>query len=223
MLETIEINPNNNPANASVIWLHGLGTSGNDFVDIIPEMCFPKNLAIRFIFPHAPFRQVTFAHKTPMRAWFDIAGLDESTANYDEAGIYESQRLIDELIEQEIERGIPSDKIVLAGFSQGGSIALHTGLRYPKKLAGILALSTFLPLANKLALEKNIANQNTKIAMFHGNEDHVIAINWAKKSHENLKALGFQVEWHVYSMHHTVCIEEIKAIEQWLIAILENM
>jgi len=219
MLETIEINPAKN-ANASIIWLHGLGASGHDFVDIVPQIHLPKNTTLRFIFPHAPFRKITFAHNTPMRAWFNITGLDTAQANQDEAGIYESQQLINELIDQEIARGIPGERIIIAGFSQGGAMALQCGLRYPEKIAGILVLSGFLLLADKLQQEKNLANQSTPIAMFHGELDHVVQIAWAKMSYEKLKDFGFNIAWRTYAMHHTLCPEEIIQINKWLQEVL---
>lgn len=219
MLDKIEINPKKHPE-ASVIWLHGLGADGHDFSDIVPQLALPEKQGVRFIFPHAPLRPVTLAQGASIRAWFDITALSIDGINSDEAAIYASQKAIETLIEQEIARGIPSQKIVLAGFSQGGSMALQCGLRYAKTLAGILVLSGFLPLADKLKAEKNPANQNTPILMLHGELDNVIPLPWAKVSYQNLLELNYNVHWQDYVMQHTVCEEEISTIGRWLQQVL---
>jgi phospholipase/carboxylesterase len=213
-MSAIEISPKTS-AKASVIWLHGLGADGHDFADIVPELALPEDLGVRFIFPHAPIRAITFAGGAVMRAWFDvnslrIGGIDDVT------GIQESKQLINGLIDREIKLGIPSERIILAGFSQGGAIALYTGLCFAKPLAGIIVLSGFLPLSDQLVKEKKSANQNTPILMLHGDVDDVVAIDWAKVSYEELLAMGFPVEWQVFHMAHTVSEKEIKKISAWL-------
>lgn len=214
LLETVEINPKL-PAKASVIWLHGLGADGHDFVDVIPEMKLPVDLAVRFIFPHAPVRPVTINAGYQMRAWFDIYALHVD-APQDEIGIHETENAINALIENEVKRGIACDKIILAGFSQGGAIALYCGLRYPKKLAGILGLSTFLPLHKNFPQQKNPANLTTPIMMAHGTQDQVVPIQLGEFSRDYLKDLGYQVEWRSYPMQHQVCLEEIGDVAAWL-------
>jgi len=220
MLDKIEINPKNTPA-ASVIWLHGLGADGHDFINIVPQLALPEKQGVRFIFPHAPLRQVTLAQGASIRAWFDITSLSVAGINSDEKAIYASQKAIEALIEQEIARGIPSQNIVLAGFSQGGAMALQCGLRYPQTLAGILVLSGFLPLADNLKAEKTLANQNTPILMLHGELDNVIPLPWAKVSYQKLFELNYNIEWQDYCMQHTVCEDEIVTIGLWLRQVLK--
>lgn len=222
MLKTIELNPKL-PAKSSIIWLHGLGADGNDFVDIIPQLNLEEELAVRFIFPHAPFRDITLAQGMSMRAWFDIPALTSTEISLDESAIRASQHEIETLIEQEIKRGIPSDHIMLAGFSQGGAMALQTGLRYPKPLAGILVLSGILLLANSLNKEKSSANQQIPILMMHGNFDNVIPIKWAEESYKKLQEQQYQVHWQNYPMQHTLCAEEILEIRQFIIKNSQNM
>jgi phospholipase/carboxylesterase len=201
-------------ASASVIWLHGLGADGHDFEPIVPELGL-GDAAVRFIFPHAPERPVTVNMGYVMRAWYDITAADLSQGQ-DEAGTRESEQLLQAWIEHEMEKGIPAQRIILAGFSQGGAIVLHTGLRYPQRLGGIMALSSYLPLADTVADEKHAANAEVPIFMAHGNEDPVIPLAFAEQSRDQLTALGHQVEWHEYSMPHSVCMEEVKAIGEWL-------
>lgn len=214
MLRTLEINPEVSPR-SSVIWMHGLGASGHDFVDILPQLNLPVELGIRFVFPHAPVRHVKYTGGTKMRAWFDIVNLDHD-AKEDEAGIRDSEKFITQLINREVERGIPSRKIVLTGFSQGGAMALQCGLRYSEALAGILVLSAWLPLSNTVAAERNIANQKTPILMLHGTIDPLIPLSWAVESCNNLKKLGYCSTICSYPMQHTVCPEEIFEISTWL-------
>lgn len=213
MLQFIELNPKNK-AKSCVIWLHGLGADGNDFVDIVPQLGLAEASAARFIFPHAPVRNVTWAGNMNMRAWFNVIKLDR--ASEDEVGIRASQLLIEELIQAQLNQGIPSHKIVLAGFSQGGAMALQTGLRYKEKLAGIVALSSWLPLATTLNLEKSLANQSTPILMQHGTLDDLIPLAWAEQSRNYLQQLNYQIKFDTYPMQHTVCLEEISAIGAWL-------
>ena len=215
-LETLETQVGQNPK-YSVIWLHGLGADGNDFVPIIPELRLPepKDSGIRFVFPHAPTRPITLNGGMVMRGWYDIVSLDFSN-RADEAGVRESAELIAELITAEVNRGIATENIFLAGFSQGGAIALFAGLRYPTKLAGILALSTYLPVADKLATEKSTANSAIDIYYAHGNDDDVIAIQYAEQSRDFLLEQGYTIEWHEYPMAHSVHPGEIQTLSAWL-------
>jgi phospholipase/carboxylesterase len=196
----------------SVIWLHGLGADGHDFADIVPQLHLPENLPIRFIFPHAPIRPITINANMRMRAWYDIYSLEDLTQE-DEAGILQTEKSINELIRAEIDNGIPSNRIILAGFSQGGAMALFAGLRYPQPLAGILALSTYLPLANQ---PLQTANRNIPIFMAHGRFDPVLPMSLGQQTYMLLKKLNYPIEWHEYPMEHQVCAEEIAAISQWL-------
>jgi phospholipase/carboxylesterase len=216
MLKSIEICSIPNP-DASVIWLHGLGADGSDFVPIAQELALP--LAVRFVFPHAPVMPVTINGGYLMHAWYDI--FDNDIAGHqDEAGIRASAAQLDELIENEQLRGVVANRIVLAGFSQGGAVALQAALRYSKKLAGVLALSTYLPLAEKLGVEKNNANQNVPIFMAHGSADMVIPMAAAIRSKDHLTAQDYAVDWHDYPMAHSVCPQEIADIRQFLLQVL---
>lgn len=217
-LESIEIETAPNPT-VSVIWLHGLGADGNDFVPIVRELDLARGPAIRFIFPHAPVMPVTINAGYAMRAWYDILGTDLSQRE-DEAGLRKSQRLVEQLIAQEKSRGIPADRIILAGFSQGCAMTLHTGLRYPEKLAGLLCLSGYLPIHPTIPAERHSANHDTPIFFAHGTDDSIVRIDLARKSRDMLKALGYQVEWHEYLMAHEVCEEEIDDISTWLKRVL---
>ncbi len=202
------------PADAAVIWLHGLGADGHDFEPIVPQLGL-EDLAIRFIFPHAPMRPVTINNGYVMRAWYDITAPDLNQGQ-DETGTRESERQIRAWIQQQIDNGIPAERILLAGFSQGGAIVLHTGLRYPQTLGGIIALSTYLPLADTVADEKHAANSGIPIFMAHGNGDPIIPIAHAQQSRDRLMELGHDVEWHEYTMPHSVCPSEIEAIARWI-------
>ncbi|MFW0094554.1 MAG: alpha/beta hydrolase [Coxiella endosymbiont of Haemaphysalis qinghaiensis] len=213
-LESITILPAKS-AVGSVIWLHGLGADGHDFSDIIPKLSLPKDLHLRFIFPHAPIRAITLNSGTRMRAWYDIHSLSDLTRE-DKEGIAQAQRSINQLIEEEISKGVLSNHIVLAGFSQGGAMALHTGLRYLKSLAGIIALSTYLPLADQLAVEASVVNKKIPIFIAHGNSDPILPLTLGKQTFQLLNQLGYPVEWQDYAMGHQVCYEEIKAIGRWL-------
>ncbi|PPC88229.1 MAG: carboxylesterase [Methylotenera sp.] len=216
--QPIEISSNQN-INASVIWMHGLGADGNDFVPVVEMLDLPH---IRFILPHAPYRNVTRNNGYEMRAWYDIYGLTPISRE-DATGINESQLAIEALIAQEIKRGVPANRIVLAGFSQGGAIALHTALRYPQVLAGVLALSTYLPLNSLLAAQKSTANQQTPIFMAHGVDDAIITMETCKASLAILQAQSYRVDWHEYPMAHSVCMEEIADIQQFLNAVLGDL
>jgi phospholipase/carboxylesterase len=210
-LERIEITTGTAP-NAAVIWLHGLGADGHDFEPIVPELPLPPGLRARFVFPHAPVQAVTINFGHVMPAWYDVYG----DGREDAEGIRASQQRIEALIAGERERGVAPRRIVLAGFSQGGAIALQTGLRHPERLAGILALSTYLPLAETVAAEASPANRDVPIFMAHGTEDPVIPLRRAAISRDALRKLGYQVEWHEYPMPHAVCPEEIADVGAWL-------
>src|SRR5215470_5501076 len=213
LLPTIETETAPQPA-YSVIWMHGLGADGNDFVPIVPELGL-NGLAFRFVFPHAPLRPVTINGGYVMRAWYDI-GYQDLSLKEDESGVRESQLAVEQLIAREIGRGLPARRIVLAGFSQGGAIALHCGLRYPKRLAGVIALSTYLPLPDTVEAELSEANRDLPILMAHGSKDPVVPLKLAQASCSRLLTLGFPVEWHEYRMPHSVCAEEIADIGVWL-------
>ena len=214
LLPAIEITTRE-PAQGSVIWLHGLGADGNDFAGILPELALPATLAVRFIFPHAPTRPVTINGGHVMRAWYDIATLDLSQAQ-DMRGIQASAQAVRALIAREQTRGVPAARIVLGGFSQGGAIALQTGLRFPERLAGIMALSTYLPLAETLTAEAHSANAQVPVFIGHGRDDAVVPLPLARSTRETLTSLGCAVSWHEYPMAHSVCVPELRAIGAWL-------
>ena len=216
LLDAIEIETGKNPT-VSVIWLHGLGADGNDFAPIVPELRLPK-AGIRFVFPHAPVRPVTINAGMRMRAWYDIA--DGANRREDERGVRASQVLIEALIAREKERGTKAGRLVLAGFSQGGAIALHAGLRDPERIAGIMALSAYVPVGEKLSAERSTANRDVPIFMGHGSDDPIIPLVRAEQSRNLLKSLGYPVEWHEYGMPHSVCPEELTDIGAWLRKVL---
>jgi phospholipase/carboxylesterase len=218
VLQTVELETGRSPT-AAVIWLHGLGADGHDFEPIVPELDLPDALAVRFVFPHAPMQAVTINGGAVMRAWYDVYAL-EGQRREDAAGVRASQSKVEELIAREQARGIPSARLVLAGFSQGGAIALQTGLRHGERLAGIMALSTYLPVASTLAAEASAANRAVPIFMAHGLDDPLIPIERAAMSRRQLKAAGYAIEWHEYPMAHAVCMEEIADVSAWLQRIL---
>jgi phospholipase/carboxylesterase len=200
---------------ATVIWLHGLGDSGNGFAPIAPELKLPDTLGVKFIFPHAPIRPVTINNGMEMRAWYDIKSMDmESRADLD--GVRESSDLVQALVEKEIESGIPSKRIFLVGFSQGGVIALHLGTRFNQPLAGIVALSTYMSAPQTLADEKHQANADTPILFCHGQQDEVVPLFLGRSAFQTLKENHFSVEWKEYVMQHNVCLPEIKDISKFL-------
>ena len=201
-----------------MLWLHGLGADGHDFEPIVPEFGLPDSLAVRFVFPNAPLRPVTINMGMRMRAWYDIFQLGGGAE--DEAGIRSSQDLLESLISREVKRGILHNKIVLAGFSQGGAIALQTGLRHAERLAGVLALSTYLPLSKTLEKERAAANSDLPIFMAHGEYDDMIPLDRAARSRDALQALGYAPEWREYPMPHSVCPQEIADIAAFLLRIL---
>lgn len=214
MLESVEISTGESPS-AAVIWMHGLGADGNDFVPIVRELNLSGCPAIRFIFPHAETMPVTINNGYVMRAWYDIVGM-ELVRREDEPGLRKSQQQIEQLIARENERGIPASRIILAGFSQGCAMTLQTGLRYPEKLAGLICLSGYLPLASMIRDERSEHNLQTPIFMAHGRGDPVVQLSRAEASRDLLKELGHPVEWHDYLMPHSVCEEEIDDIGAWM-------
>jgi phospholipase/carboxylesterase len=213
-LPTVEHETAANPR-YSILWLHGLGADGNDFAPIVPALVDPAWPPLRFVFPHAPVRPVTINNGMSMRAWYDIAAFDLN-ARQDEAGMRASIGEVETLIEREHGRGVPSERILLAGFSQGGAIALAAGLRHPQKLAGIIALSTYLPLHAALAGERSAANAATPIFWGHGSVDPVVVLQRGVDSRDLLQSLGYALEWHTYPMAHAVCPEEIGDLRHWL-------
>ena len=214
LIQHIELNTGTNPK-GTVIWLHGLGADCWDFVSIVKELGLPDDLPLRFIFPQAPSRQITINNGQVMPGWYDIS-MAELHRKPDEAGVRQSQAFIEQLIARENERGIPADKIIIAGFSQGGAIALQTGLRYREALGGILALSTYLTLEDSFAAEAAIANANIPILMAHGTQDPLIPLSLAMSSRAKLEARGYKVEWREYPMPHSVCMEEVADISVWI-------
>jgi phospholipase/carboxylesterase len=214
LLEALEVETASSPS-AAVIWMHGLGADGYDFVDIVPVLRLPSSLAIRFVFPHAPMRPVTINQGMVMRAWYDVRH-DAGVRREDEAGLRASQRRIEALIAREKARGVSAHRLVLAGFSQGGAMALQTGLRHSERLAGIMALSCFLPLADAVGAEASPANRDVPVLLAHGAHDPVIPLARARQAHEVLTGLGYAVEWHEYPMPHSVSNEEIGDIASWL-------
>ena len=218
LLDAIEIETGPGPR-AAVIWMHGLGADGHDFEPIVPELALPDSLPVRFVFPHAPMRPVTINAGMVMRAWYDVGG-QGGTRREDEQGVRASQRAIEALIEREKKRGLTAARIVLAGFSQGGAMALQTGLRHPERLAGLLVLSSFLPLPDSLAAEASPANRDVPIFMAHGTHDPLIPVSRARDSRDRLLALGYRVQWREYPMAHAVCAEEIADLSAWLRRVL---
>ena len=216
-LQAIEIETAPSPR-ASIIILHGLGADGNDFVSLVEELDLKSAGPVRFVFPNAPTRPVTLNGGYVMRAWYDIFGLDTKERREDEAGLRESQALVEALIAKEKARGVAANRIVLAGFSQGCAMTLMTGLRHDERLAGLVGLSGYLPLAAKAEAERHAANRDLPIFLAHGTVDPVIQIARARPSRDVLVAMGHPVEWHEYAMPHSVCGEEIADLERWLLA-----
>lgn len=218
MLETVETATGDDPT-ASVIWLHGLGADGHDFEPIVPDLVLPAGPVLRFVFPHAPVRPVTINAGYPMRAWYDIKTIDRS-APQDAQGISDSRAAVERLIERENAMGIATENIVVAGFSQGGAIAIHAALRFPQRLAGIIGLSTWIPMAESLVSERSPANAETPVFMAHGSMDPMVPEQMGRESAERLEHLGYQVAWHSYPMMHAVCPQEIIDLRRWLAATL---
>lgn len=219
-LSSVEIETGPSPE-YSIIWLHGLGADGHDFEPIVPELTDPAWPAIRFVFPHAPVRPITINGGMAMRAWYDISGM-EIAQKQDESGIRASIHLLDELIVQENQRGVASKKIFLVGFSQGGAIVLAGGVRSQQRLAGIAALSTYLPIAEKTDNEMSAANKDVPIFMAHGSADPTVSHALGLMSRDYLSKLGYTVEWHSYPMAHQVCIDEILDLRRWITAQIQS-
>lgn len=216
----IEVLHGNNPTHA-IIWLHGLGADGHDFEPIVPELNLSKEHSVRFIFPHAPVRPVTINGGVEMRAWYDIKGMDLSQKE-DLEGMQDSQRILLELINEQIDKGIPSENIIIAGFSQGGAVIQYTGIRTELKLAGMMALSTYLPFQQAAQEQHNPINLDTPIFVGHGQYDPVVPIQLGQQSTEKLQSLGYQPTWHTYPMEHSVSLEEIRDIGNWINTILNK-
>jgi phospholipase/carboxylesterase len=221
LLETVEVGPEG-AVQGTVIWLHGLGADGHDFEPIVPELQLEGELQLRYVFPHAPIREVTINNGIAMRAWYDIVSLDRDGPQ-DDDGIRESSAQLLELVAREQARGVPQERIVLAGFSQGGAIALHTALRQPSRFAGLMALSTWLPMAAEFAVDvtNNPDSQPRDLPVFiaHGTFDPMLPLALGEASRDTLRAAGFKPQWHSYPMAHSVCAEEIAAIRAWLLEV----
>lgn len=217
-LEAIVLEPRA-PADAAVIWMHGLGADGNDFVPIVPELNLPVGMKVRFIFPHAPHRPITINGGYVMRGWYDIYDLT-SNRREDDAGIRASGAQIEQLIATQIAQGIPAQRIVLAGFSQGCAMALHVALRYAQRLAGVIALSGYVPLLESLRDEASTANRDVPILMAHGDRDTIVPLRLAERSRAALTEIGYRPQWHVYGMEHTLCSEEILEIGAFVRGVL---
>jgi len=203
------------PAVASVVLLHGLGADGTDFVPIVDELQLPDALPVRFVFPHAPLRPVTVNAGYVMRAWYDIRSFTPE-GRADASGLAQSVGRVSGYLRHEIARGVAASRIVLAGFSQGGAVALAAGLRFPEPLAGILALSTYLPFPQKLTAERSVANAEVRILMCHGRHDPVVHVTLGQEARDVLIGLNYTVEWHEYPMQHEVCTAEIAEVGRWL-------
>ena len=213
MLETVTVETGPNPT-FSIIWMHGLGADGHDFEPLVPELLEDGMPSLRFVFPHAPVRPVTINNGYQMRAWYDIIGIDRRSAE-DFAGIAASAQAVGDLIKAENQRGVPTERIAIAGFSQGGAMALHIATRYPEKFAGVIALSCYLPRARELAA-RNPANQATPVFMAHGTQDPVVPFPLGDESRRLLESAGYPVEWHAYPMPHALCEPEVADIRAWL-------
>ena len=210
--DTVEVTTGENPT-GSIIWLHGLGADGHDFEPIVPELRLPAGLSLRFVFPHAPVQPVTINGGMEMRSWYDILSFD-SEGRADRDGVLKSSALLESLIAREIERGIEPDRIVVAGFSQGGAVAIHTALQTEHPIAGLMALSTYMALPEDA--ENAVSRKNLPIFMAHGSSDPVLQIDWGRSSAGKLTENGFRVDWHEYPMAHAVCQQEIADISHWL-------
>lgn len=222
--ETVEVGGGEKP-DGTVIWLHGLGADGHDFEPIVAELDLDKQADLRFVFPHAPVRPVTINGGIPMRAWYDVMSLDRSGPQ-DEAGIRDSTETLKRLIEREHDRGVDYDRVVLAGFSQGGAIAMHTAMRFPEKLAGLMALSTWMPLEatidGEVMQSPESQPRDLPVLMAHGSFDPMLPIAVGQHARDIMQKAGFNVQWHEFPMAHAVCAEEIAEIRRWLLSIFAN-
>lgn len=215
ILECVEHAPHGTPA-AAVLWLHGLGADGHDFDPLVHQLALPDALAVRFLLPHAPYRPVSINGGAHMRAWYDLLPAPSGWRD-DEAGIAAASVAVHSLIVRETERGIPARRIVLGGFSQGGALALYAGLRHPERLAGIAALSSYLPLAGRLPVEAAQANRDAPVFFAHGTDDPLIGREVAERARDRLLAMGYTVDWHLYEMPHTLVTEEVGDLREWLV------
>lgn len=217
LLETVEVGPDGDgTADAVVLWMHGLGADGHDFEPIVPHLGIGPGLRVRFVFPHAPMIPVALNMGMVMRAWYDLRGVSLERIEHDEAGVRASARRIEALVRRENARGVPTSRIVICGFSQGGAMAMHVGIRYPEAFAGIVALSSFLVLAEKAAAEASDANRRTPVLVCHGTRDPMVPERMGHASAERLRALGYDVAYHRFPMQHEVCMEEIELLGRWL-------
>ena len=214
MLETVEVETGPQPT-AAVVWLHGLGADGHDFEPLVPELHWPDAPALRFVFPHAPVRPVTINGGMPMRAWYDIVSLG-SGRDHDQQGITDSDNQVAQLVRRERERGIAAERIVLAGFSQGGAIALQLALRFAEKLAGLIALSTYLLLDHRLVAEAHESNLGLPVFVGHGTQDPMVPCRLGEQLAARLRDMGYAVEWRSYAMPHSVCPQEVVDLAAWL-------
>ncbi|MDX1515408.1 MAG: alpha/beta hydrolase-fold protein [Woeseiaceae bacterium] len=214
MADTVELETGPEPR-GSIIWLHGLGADGHDFEPVVPELRLPASLPLRFVFPHAPVRPVTVNGGMAMRAWYDIVSLD-ADGRADEAGIRDSSAILDALVAREVERGLSRADVVLAGFSQGGAVALFNALTTPHRYAGVMALSTYLPLPSVVAEEAQ-GDASVPVFMAHGTMDPMVPLAGGRHARQVLEAHGYDVEWHEYPMMHAVCPREIADIRGWLL------
>lgn len=219
LLDCVVLEPGR-PADAAVIWLHGLGASGHDFPPIVAELGLPEDHAVRFVFPHAPRIPVTINGGMVMPAWYDILNMDFDQRRVDEDGVRASATRLEDLVARERERGVPAARTVLAGFSQGGAIALHAGLRHPERLAGVLALSTYLAVDGDAEDERAASNLDVPILQCHGSQDPMVPMTKGEAARDRLRELGYEVEWEDYPMQHQVCMEEIERIGAWLRQVL---
>ena len=217
-LQTIEINPAA-PPRASVIVLHGLGADGTDFLSMADELDLAAVGPVRFLMPRAPVRRVTINGGQPMRAWYDILGAD-LVKREDENGLRDSMQQVGQLIDREVTRGVPANRIVVAGFSQGCAVALGAGLRHPERLAGLVGLSGYVPLADTTAAERHAASQGLPVFLAHGRSDGIVPLARGTAGRDLLKGLGCDVEWHDYPMEHSVCMQEVVALNRWLLKVL---
>lgn len=219
LLDCVVLEPGR-PADAAVIWLHGLGASGHDFPPVVAELGLPEDHAVRFVFPHAPRIPVTINGGMVMPAWYDILNMDFDQRRVDEDGVRASAARLEDLVARERDRGIPAARTVLAGFSQGGAVALHAGLRHPERLAGVLALSTYLAVDGDAEDERAASNLDVPILQCHGSQDPMVPMTKGEAARDRLRELGYEVEWEDYPMQHQVCMEEIERIGAWLRRVL---